>query len=137
MFALAIRQRSGWISIRGYARPQRRGSLRVQGFRWHSTDTTQYNSPLQEFTGVGAIARLLETTHLTMREGITMKRRSVVVMGVLLVGLTVFWHVHEAPGQGSGGWITLFDGKNLDNWSRLGEANWTIADGVVQADKKV
>ena len=66
-----------------------------------------------------------------------MKRRSVVVMGVLLVGLTVFWHVHEAPGQGSGGWITLFDGKNLDNWSRLGEANWTIADGVVQADKKV
>ena len=77
------------------------------------------------------------TTHLTMREEITMKRRSVVVMSLLLVGFAVFCHVHEASGQGSGGWITLFDGKNLDHWNRLGEANWTIADGVVQADKKV
>jgi hypothetical protein len=75
--------------------------------------------------------------HLTMQEEITMKRWSVVVMSLLLVGFVVFWHAHEAPGQGSGGWITLFDGKNLDNWNRLGEANWAIADGVVQADKKV
>jgi len=77
------------------------------------------------------------TTHLTMLEEITMKRRSIVVMSLLLVGFAVFWHVHEASGQGSGGWIRLFDGKNLDHWNRLGEANWTIADGVVQADKKV
>ena len=76
------------------------------------------------------------TTHLTMREEITMKRRSV-VMSLLLVGFAVFWHAHEASSQGSGGWITLFDGKNLDHWNRLGEANWTVMDGVVQADKKV
>jgi hypothetical protein len=73
----------------------------------------------------------------TTREEIAMKRRSVVVMSLLLVWFAVFWHAHEASGQGSGGWITLFDGKNLDNWNRLGEANWTITDGVVQADKKV
>jgi Domain of Unknown Function (DUF1080) len=72
-----------------------------------------------------------------MLKEITMKRRSVVIMSLLLVGFAVFWHAHEVSGQGSSGWITLFDGKNLDNWNRLGEANWTIADGVVQADKKV
>jgi hypothetical protein len=77
------------------------------------------------------------TTHPTMREGITMKRQSVIVMSLLLVGFAVFWHVHEVSGQGNGGWITLFDGKGLDHWNRLGEANWTVADGVVQADKKV
>jgi hypothetical protein len=49
-----------------------------------------------------------------MREEITMKRRSL-VMSPLLVGFAVFWHVHEASGQGSEGWITLFDGKTLDH----------------------
>jgi hypothetical protein len=77
------------------------------------------------------------TTHLTMWEEIAMNRRSVVVMSLLLMGFAVFWHAHEASGQGSGGWITLFDGTNLDHWNRLGEANWTITDGVVQADQKV
>jgi hypothetical protein len=81
--------------------------------------------------------RLPETTRLTMREEITMNHRSVIVMSLLLVGFAVFWHVDEASSQGSGGWIVLFDGKTLDHWNRLGEANWTVADGVVQADKKV
>jgi hypothetical protein len=66
-----------------------------------------------------------------------MKRWSVVVVSLLLVGFVVCWHAPEASGQGSGGWITLFDGKTLDHWNRLGGANWTIADGVVQADQKV
>jgi Domain of Unknown Function (DUF1080) len=73
---------------------------------------------------------------LTIREEITMKRRSI-VMSLLLVGFAVFWHAHDASGQGREGWITLFDGTNLDHWTRLGEANWTLADGVVQADKRV
>ena len=29
------------------------------------------------------------------------------------------------PG-GGGGWTTLFDGKNLDNWNKVGDANWRI-----------
>ena len=33
------------------------------------------------------------------------------------------------------GWVTLFDGRNLDNWTQVGGANWRIVDGVVQADK--
>ena len=33
------------------------------------------------------------------------------------------------------GWTTLYDGKSLDGWNRVGDANWRIEDGVVVADK--
>ena len=36
---------------------------------------------------------------------------------------------------GQDGWISLFDGKSLDNFNRFGEANWRIEDGVIVADK--
>ena len=32
------------------------------------------------------------------------------------------------------GWITLFDGSNLEHWDIIGKANWRLVDGVVQAD---
>jgi hypothetical protein len=40
------------------------------------------------------------------------------------------------PGSESG-WITLVDGttKSLENWNRLGDANWRIEDGALVADK--
>lgn len=28
----------------------------------------------------------------------------------------------------------LFNGQNLDGWARVGDGNWTVADGVVSAD---
>jgi hypothetical protein len=31
-------------------------------------------------------------------------------------------------------WQTLFDGTNLEGWTRVGDANWQLADGSVQAD---
>jgi hypothetical protein len=31
-------------------------------------------------------------------------------------------------------WTTLFDGRNLDAFNTVGNANWKIVDGVVQAD---
>ena len=31
-------------------------------------------------------------------------------------------------------WTTLFDGKSLDGWTRVGDANWQLADGAVKAD---
>jgi hypothetical protein len=64
-----------------------------------------------------------------------MKRRSAVTLGLLFVGLSAFWYSHEASGQADAGWVTLFDGKSLDNWDAIGDANWRLADGVVQADK--
>ena len=33
-------------------------------------------------------------------------------------------------------WVTLIDGaKGLDNWNRLGDANWRAEDGLIVADK--
>jgi hypothetical protein len=39
-----------------------------------------------------------------------------------------------ATSGGSGGWTSLVDGtKGLDNFNRLGEANWVATDGAIQA----
>lgn len=29
-------------------------------------------------------------------------------------------------------WITLFDGRNLESFTRAGTANWRVADGLAQ-----
>jgi hypothetical protein len=35
------------------------------------------------------------------------------------------------------GWTTLLDGtKGMENWERVGDANWREVDGVIQADKR-
>ena len=33
------------------------------------------------------------------------------------------------------GWVTLFDGKNLEHFDKAGDANWRIEDGAVVADR--
>jgi len=39
-----------------------------------------------------------------------------------------------ATGGGGTGWTTLVDGtKGLENFNRVGEANWTATDGAIQA----
>jgi hypothetical protein len=36
-----------------------------------------------------------------------------------------------------GGWTTLLDGtKGMENWERVGDANWREVEGVIQADKR-
>jgi hypothetical protein len=37
---------------------------------------------------------------------------------------------NESPGQ----WRTLFDGTSLDGWTKVGDANWRLVDGTVEAD---
>jgi hypothetical protein len=34
----------------------------------------------------------------------------------------------------AGQWTTLFDGSSLVGWTPVGDANWQLADGAVQAD---
>src|ERR1700748_3382305 len=63
-----------------------------------------------------------------------MNRRTVVGAGVLLAGIAILPTAHQASGQ-TDGWVTLFDGKNLDNFNQVGTANWHIEDGAVVADK--
>src|SRR5947199_8642515 len=67
-----------------------------------------------------------------------MKSLSVIAIGVLIVGLTVLGCSQQMSGQGDAGWVTLLDGSNpktLDNWNRIGDANWRAEDGAIVADK--
>jgi hypothetical protein len=41
----------------------------------------------------------------------------------------------ETYAQPNGEWATLFDGKNLDNFNTIGDANWRIEEGSIVADK--
>lgn len=41
-----------------------------------------------------------------------------------------------ASQPGAGDWVVLFDGRNLDQWYTVGNANWRIEDGAVVADKR-
>jgi hypothetical protein len=62
-----------------------------------------------------------------------MNRRSVISMALLLVGSAILGQTHNASGQT--GWITLFDGSNLNSWEPIGNANWRLLEGgIVQAD---
>ena len=40
-----------------------------------------------------------------------------------------------AAAQSGAGWVTLFDGKNLDQFVATGDADWHIVDGVLEATK--
>ncbi len=61
-------------------------------------------------------------------------RHSMIALAMAAAGLGAVTLAHEAAAQGNAGWVTLFDGKNLNNWDKVGDANWRIADGAVQAD---
>jgi len=61
-----------------------------------------------------------------------------VVIALLLIGLTALQFSYEAAGQANqaaASWTVLFDGKNLSSFNTIGDANWQLMDGIVQADK--
>jgi len=61
-------------------------------------------------------------------------RTSAVVLTLFLVGSAGAGRTAAALGQTDAGWVTLFDGKNFNNWTMTGNANWRIADGIAEAD---
>jgi len=61
-----------------------------------------------------------------------MNRRTVLKSALLFGAAAVT--SSRAMAQGSG-WTTLFDGKNLDHFSPIGDANWRLENGVLVADK--
>lgn len=62
-----------------------------------------------------------------------MKRLSVIAVGLLVVAVAVFGCATRPSGSG---WITLIDGdKGLENWNRVGDANWRAEGGAIVADK--
>jgi hypothetical protein len=61
-----------------------------------------------------------------------------IVIALSLIGLTALQFSYEAAGQANqaaAGWTTLFDGKSLSSFNTIGDANWQLMDGVVQANK--
>jgi hypothetical protein len=55
-------------------------------------------------------------------------KRSFAAFALVLLGLALAY----APASGQDGWTVLFDGKSLDNFNKVGDANWRIeSDGVV------
>ena len=58
-----------------------------------------------------------------------MKSMRAITLELLLVtGLTLMGCSSEMSSRGDTGWITLLDGSNpktLENWNRIGDANWT------------
>lgn len=39
------------------------------------------------------------------------------------------------PQPDAEGWLTLFNGTDLSNWSVLGDGNWRVEDGAITADE--
>jgi hypothetical protein len=63
-------------------------------------------------------------------------KRWLALMGLLFLGFAVVSQPQDASGQASNaGWTVLFDGKDLNNFNKVGDADWKIVDGAVQADK--
>lgn len=62
-----------------------------------------------------------------------MKR--MVWIGVAGIAAAVAGCSHMESMMGGGGWETLFDGKSLDNFERVGDANWRLENGLAIADK--
>src|SRR3954470_21124624 len=60
-----------------------------------------------------------------------MKRRS----AIALVALGFAALSYSPPASSEGGWVSLFDGKTLDSFSPIGDANWRIEGGMIVADK--
>ena len=67
-----------------------------------------------------------------------MTRWVTLVIALLFSAIAAVPYTNTASGQAGGdGWITLFDGKNLDQWQGDGTATFKIEDGsVIAVDKK-
>ncbi len=65
-----------------------------------------------------------------------MKHSTFVAVALLAAAAAVFGCAAQRSGQADAGWITLLDGPSgQDNWNRVGDANWRIVDGIMQADQ--
>ena len=69
-----------------------------------------------------------------------MKRRAVVPLLAATAGLAAgrgaAWAQSGAQsGTQSGGWTPLFNGRDIEGWDRIGDANWRVEDGALVADR--
>jgi hypothetical protein len=62
------------------------------------------------------------------------KQVSAIALALLLFGLAGVEYAPTVAAQSAVGWTTLLDGSNMDAFTPLGDANWRVVDGAVQAD---
>jgi hypothetical protein len=60
-------------------------------------------------------------------------KRWCALAGLFFIAALSFGQIQRALAED--GWVTLFDGKTLDHFDKLGDANWRIEDGTVVADR--
>ena len=66
-----------------------------------------------------------------------MNRRLTIAAPLLGIVLVALGCSSQPYGDTGANWVTLLDGTTgLDNWSRVGDANWRAVDGTIQADQK-
>lgn len=66
-----------------------------------------------------------------------MKQKLIITAALLSIAITAFGCASFPSGHAETKWITLIDGANgLENWTRIGDANWRAVDGAIQADRK-
>lgn len=56
--------------------------------------------------------------------------RRATVFGTVLGSLSLVTLLAQTPGAG---WVTLFDGSNLNSFNQVGTANWKLGGGMVEA----
>ena len=67
-----------------------------------------------------------------------MRRAIAMTIFLLIFGFLAFHVTEEAAaqaGKAGAGWTTVFDGTNLSAFNVVGDANWHLIDGVVQANE--
>ena len=64
-----------------------------------------------------------------------MIRAITTTVALLAAGFTAIQLAPQAAGQTGPGWVQLFDGKTMGDWTAIGEANWRVEDGALVADK--
>jgi len=62
-----------------------------------------------------------------------LSRITAIVLALVFAGSTSF-HSSQLSAQ-AGGWTTLLDGTTLKGWNIVGNANWEVVDGAVQASR--
>ncbi|MBI4251675.1 MAG: DUF1080 domain-containing protein [Candidatus Tectomicrobia bacterium] len=65
-----------------------------------------------------------------------MTRAFATFVALLVAAFAAVNTTHHAAGQTGPGWVSLFDGKTIGDWDRVGETNWRVEDGAIVADKR-
>jgi len=63
------------------------------------------------------------------------KRLFARVISLCVIGFALYGCASDRLEDHESGWVSLFDGTNINAFDKVGDANWRIVDGVLQADK--